>query len=432
MPSGQPTLKPAERYPGDQSEAQKDDQPRVHSSVLYAFSSISLIFPTRAHRGYTALMGKHRALVLGGGRIGRVIAEDLALEPEFEVRLADKRQVEPLRGIESTVVDLADPDKLRGLAADCDIVIGALPSHLGFRTLQVLIDAGCHVCDISFMAEDPRQLDAVARARGVTVVVDCGLAPGLTNMLVGYAAKQLDRVDRAEIYVGGLPCARHWPFEYRAGFSPRDVVEEYTRPVRLVDEGEVVVREALSDRQPFEVPGLGTLEAFNTDGLRTLIETIEARFLVEKTLRYPGHAELMRIFRHTGFFGQEAVAVGERGDKVRPIELTEALLFPHWRFAAGEADLTVLDVEVCGTRGDEPYRFRWRMLDRYDAERQRTSMARTTAFPCAIVARLVAGADYRRPGVSPPEFLGRDPILFGRICEQLEQRSVSLQRCGSV
>ena len=121
------------------------------------------------------------------------------------------------------------------------------------------------------MADDPMQLDALAREHGVTAVVDCGVSPGVSNVAIGYAVAQLEVTERIEILVGGLPVVRRWPYEYKAPFAPHDVIEEYTRPARIVEHGEVVVREALSEPELVDFPGVGTLEGFNTDGLRSLI-----------------------------------------------------------------------------------------------------------------------------------------------------------------
>jgi saccharopine dehydrogenase-like NADP-dependent oxidoreductase len=241
-------------------------------------------------------------------------------------------------------------------------------------------------------------------------------------MMVGQAAAGLDRCGRVEIYVGGLPVERRWPFDYKAGFAPNDVIEEYTRPARFVENGRVVLKEALSEPQLMDFPGVGTLEAFNTDGLRSLIRTIDAPFMKEKTLRYPGHVELMRVLRETGFFGKEPVEVA--GTVVRPLDVTAALLFPKWTFAEHEADLTVMRVVVEGVAGGEPRRFAWELLDRYDERTGLRSMSRTTAFPATQVARLLADGSFRRPGVQPPEVVGAVPGVLDRVLAGLEARGV--------
>jgi saccharopine dehydrogenase-like NADP-dependent oxidoreductase len=297
-----------------------------------------------------------------------------------------------------------------------------LPSTLGFRVLELLIGACPAVVDISFMPEDALALDAAARRAGTAVVVDCGVVPGLSHMMVGDAIRRLDSCRRVKILVGGLPAGRGGPFEYKAGFSPYDVIEEYVRPARIVDDFAVVVREGLSDVETIDVAGVGTLEAFLTDGLRTLTSTVEARSMCEKTLRYPGHAAAMRAMREAGFFSKAEIAV--RDQRIRPLDMTAALLFPQWAFGEEEADVTIMRVLVEGTSGSEPFACAWELIDRYDPATRLHSMARTTAFPAAIVAGLVANGALPA-GVHPPEALGR----LGRLEEVLRQLALRGVHC---
>jgi saccharopine dehydrogenase-like NADP-dependent oxidoreductase len=370
-----------------------------------------------------------QAVVLGAGMVGAVIAQDLLADGAFEVTIVDVRD-EALAaarqragaGLRTVTADLSDPATVAGVVASADVVIGALASRYGFAVLRAVIEAGKDYCDISFMPEDALELDDLARARGVTAVVDCGVAPGMTNMLAACGAQRLERTDSIELYVGGLPAAPEWPFQYKAGFAPHDVIEEYTRPARLVEGGEVVVREALSEPELMEFEGVGTLEAFNTDGLRSLVTTLDVPNMKEKTLRYPGHIELMRVFRATGLFDTEPVDVG--GQAVVPRDLLAAVLFPRWTFAEGEADVTVFRAIVRGADADGPAELRWDMIDRYDPATATTSMGRTTAFPCAIVTRMIADGTFREAGVHAPERLGRDDALVEHVLEEQRRRGV--------
>jgi lysine 6-dehydrogenase len=280
--------------------------------------------------------------------------------------------------------------------------------------------------DISFMAEDPLQLSALAQARGVTAVVDCGVAPGMSNLLCGHAAARLDPCESLAIYVGGLPVERRWPFEYKAPFAPHDVLEEYTRPSRVVERGEIVVKEALSEPELLDFPGVGTLEAFNTDGLRSLATTLPVPWMKEKTMRYPGHIALMRVLRETGFFSKEPLTVRGPGGKaqVRPLDVTAALMFPKWTFEEGEADLTVMRVSAVGVEAGRRVRLTWDLFDRYDPETRTRSMSRTTGYPATIVARWLAEGRFRRPGVHPPETLGADAGLVQAMLQELAARGV--------
>jgi lysine 6-dehydrogenase len=359
-----------------------------------------------------------RMLVLGGGRIGRVIALDLA--SDHDVTLVDSRTIDGLPNVEFLKRDIASLD-LPAFCRDYDVVVGALPSALGYATLQQVIESGRPYCDISFMPEDARALSARARERGVCAVYDCGVAPGMSNLLAARGCSLMDTPQTVRIYVGGLPKTRRWPFQYKAGFAPFDVIEEYTRPARLKINGEIVVREALSEIELLDFDDVGTLEAFNTDGLRSLIETLPAPTVLEKTMRYPGHTELMRVLRDVGLFDTDPIAVGEA--KVSPRDMLAELLFERWTFQPGEADLTVMRVMVEGTHLGKPASHRWDLHDRYDPQTGFTSMSRTTGFPAAIVARLLASKALKTPGVHPPEALAEMGV-FDTLIEDLKKRGV--------
>jgi saccharopine dehydrogenase-like NADP-dependent oxidoreductase len=369
------------------------------------------------------------ALVLGGGMIGSAMAADLAADAGLDVTLADSDPAALARvaagGVRTVRADLSDPAAVRRLAERADIVLGALPSRLGLSALAAVIEAGRNACDISFMEQDPGELCEAARARGVTVVTDCGVAPGLSNMLCGHAAARLSPCTRLTIMVGGLPVERSGPWEYKAGFAPLDVLAEYTRPARQVEGGRVVVHPALSGREPVDLPGVGRLEAFHTDGLRSLIRTLSVPDMTEKTLRYPGHAERMEVLRDAGLFGTEPLAVGDA--RVRPLDVASALLFPDWTFAEGEADLTVMRVTAEGLRDGRAVRCTWDLLDRYDPDTGLRSMSRTTAYPAVIMARWIASGRFVRPGVHPPEIPGAEPGLAEAMIEELARRGVSVR-----
>ncbi len=372
-----------------------------------------------------------RIAVLGAGRVGGAMALDLARERAFEIRVVDASATAlqnfiGVEGFSTLEADLSRPEEVAGAVDGCDLVLGAVPGFMGFATLEAILRAGKPVVDISFFPEDPFALDALAKERGVTAIVDCGVAPGLSNLLLGFHHAELDRVDRFACYVGGLPEVRHWPYEYKAGFSPIDVLEEYTRPARLVEHGEIVLKPALSEPELLDFTGVGTLEAFNTDGLRSLLATIDAPFMKEKTLRYPGHIEVMRLLRETGFFRKDEVEVG--GTRVRPLDLTAKLLFPMWQLEEGEADLTVMRVEIEGMRGGRKERHAYDLLDRYDTASRTTSMARTTGYTATAAIRLLARGEFDRAGICPPEYVGRDPKAVARILADLAERGIEVRK----
>lgn len=383
------------------------------------------------------------AVVLGAGMVGSVMAVDLARDAGWKVTVADGRasalQAASDRARAAGVAlgtmnaDLSSAAELRRAIEPADIVLGALSSAIGFVTLQRVIEAGKNYSDIAFMPEDATDLDALAKSRGVTAVVDCGVAPGMSNMIAGHEVAKLAEANSVAIYVGGLPRERRLPFQYKAGFAPGDVIEEYTRPTRLVEHGRVVVREPLTEPEMLDFEGLGTLEAVNTDGLRSLVKTLNVPFMKEKTLRYPGHYDLMRAFKATGLFGTEAIDV--RGVRVAPRDVIAALMFPKWTYEPREEDLTVMRIVVEGRAsagGGGVVRTTWDLVDFYDrawgggVERGggATSMARTTALPATAVARRIASGALKEPGVIPPELLGRRAGFLAPIVAELAGKGI--------
>jgi lysine 6-dehydrogenase len=374
-----------------------------------------------------------KIVILGGGRVGGAMARDLAGEPRFEVTVVDA-SAEALRrlegwGLKTERADLADPAAVGRAVRDHDLVVGAVPGFLGFATLKAVLEADKDIVDISFFDEDPFLLDELARERGRIAIVDCGVAPGCSNLVLGRVAAELDRVDSFVCFVGGLPAERTWPFEFKAVFSPIDVLEEYTRPARFKRHGQMVTLPALTEVEPVDFPGVGTLEAFNTDGLRTLLRTMDVPSMVEKTMRYPGHADKMRMLRETGFFGTEPLELG--GARVRPLDLTARLLFSSWQLGADEEDFTAMRIVVEGEKEGRRLRRAWDLLDRYDRATGTTSMARTTGYTCTAAVRLVAAGLYDRKGISPPEFVGRDAAAYEFMMRELAARGVAFRETAT-
>ncbi len=390
-----------------------------------------------------------KIVVLGTGMVGSAIAADLCRECAVTAVDRDPARIAALAGrhpLAAATANLADPAAVRAACAgadlvigavpgfmgfatlQADLVIGAVPGFMGFATLQTVIETGTNVVDISFFDEDPFELDALTRDRGVTAVVDCGVAPGLSHMVLGYHAGRMT-VESFRCLVGGLPVKRSWPWQYKAPFSPIDVLEEYTRPARLMVDGKVVTRPALSDPELVEIEPVGTLEAFNTDGLRSLLKTMAVPNMVEKTLRYPGHIELMRVLRESGFLDKEPLAVG--GALVSPLDVTAALLFPLWRLEPGEPEFTAMEMTVQGHADGHLRTVAYHLFDRTDPATGISSMARTTGYTCTAVARLVLEGAFTRKGICPPEYVGADEGCFKQVIADLQMRGVAVTRTES-
>lgn len=370
-----------------------------------------------------------RVVVLGSGLVGAAVARDLA--DNFDVTAVDRRAEALERAFSGTRVktrtaDLSRADALQEIVATSDLVVGALPGHMGYEALRAVIEAGKDVVDIAFFPEDPFGLDELAKERGVTAVVDFGVAPGMCHVLLGHQVATMDTVETFECLVGGLPVERTWPFEYKAPFSPSDVLEEYTRPARYVEHGVLVERPALTDPERIEVPGVGTLEALNTDGLRTLIRTMQVPNMKEKTLRYPGHGRLMEALREGGFLSTRPVTV--EGASVRPLDVTSAILFPQWAPRDGEEEFTYMRVTVEGTTNGSDERVVWTLLDRGDAETGESSMARTTGYACTACVRLLADGRIEGPGIVVPELAAADSAVFEALLAYQRERGVVYER----
>ena len=370
-----------------------------------------------------------KIIVLGAGLVGKAMALDLASEPEFSLTSVDLKQ-EALAelataGIKVIGQDISQSEATKDLVSDYDLVINAVPGYLGFKSLKACLEAGRKVVDISFFPENPFELDSLAKEQNITAAVDCGVAPGLSNILAGYGLSQLDKAYSVMIYVGGLPVIRKWPFEYNAVFSPVDVIEEYLRPARCLENGQLVIKPALSEPEFLEFEKLGTLEAFITDGLRTMIETLTVPEMVEKTLRYPGHREKMLALRQAGFFSEQPVEIA--GQKVRPVDLSAKILFPRLNVEAGEEDLTILRVVVSGEKDGQPLRLTYDLFDRFDRKSGIHSMARTTGYTATAVARAVARGLIKKNGIIAPEFLGLEPEVFNFIRKELLNREIIIK-----
>jgi lysine 6-dehydrogenase len=362
-----------------------------------------------------------RVVVLGAGMVGAAMAADLSSTCQVVSVDRDAERLAWLAArypVVTQTVDLGSAAAVTGAVRGADLVIGAVPGFMGYRTVETVIRAGVPIVDISFFPEDPFGLDALAQERGITAVIDCGVAPGLSNIILGHHAAQAP-VSSYRCLVGGLPVKRTWPWQYKAPFSPVDVLEEYTRPARLVVDGRIVTRPALSEPELVEIDPLGTLEAFNTDGLRSLLVTMrQVPIMIEKTLRYPGHIDYIRALRESGFLSSEPVTVD--GVSVRPVDVAAALLFPRWKLEQGEPEFTIMDVEVANGRG----RYVYRLHDTTDAATGFSSMARTTGYTATATARLVLAGAFSRPGICPPEYVGAQAGCFERILADLAERAV--------
>lgn len=320
-------------------------------------------------------------------------------------------------------LNVTNKEVLQETIRDYDLVICAVPGFLGYNTLKAIIEAGKNVIDISFFSENALELNALAKEKNVTAIVDCGVAPGMDNIILGRYNETMKLTD-FECLVGGLPKVKKWPFCYKAPFSPIDVIEEYTRPARYVEHGKEVVREPLTDCEFVEFDNVGTLESFNSDGLRSIIYTMpHIPNMKEKTLRYPGHVEYVRVLKKSGFFSKEKIEIN--GNVVSPLDFTSNILFNAWKLEDNEEELTVMRITLKGENSKgEIEEVIYNLHDEYCPETKTSSMARTTGYTATAAANMFLNGLFSEKGVFPPELVGKRLNCFDYILNYLRERNI--------
>jgi lysine 6-dehydrogenase len=356
-----------------------------------------------------------KMLVLGAGLQGSACAYDLLQDPEVtEVRLADIRigELEPFlapysgKRLIPTPLDVRDHDAVSGLMRDSDAVMCALPYYFNYDMAVCAVDAGVHFCDLGGNTEivfKQKTLHERARAEEASVIPDCGLAPGMVNIVAEHGIQQLDAVEAVRIYVGGLPQNPEPPLNYQIVYSIEGVLDYYTTLSWVLRGGKRTRVKALSEREPVDFEKLGTLEAFHTaGGLSTMAFRYEGTVptMEYKTLRYPGHAQIMENIRELGLLELEPVEV--KGTKVVPRDVFIATVGPRLRKPNGR-DLVALRVTVEGTKGGKQKRLGWELLDYYDEKTGISAMERTTGFSLAITGLMQARQQVKGAGVLTPD-----------------------------
>ena len=372
-----------------------------------------------------------KILVLGAGMVGSAMAIDLAGQHNVTVADIDNNALNKLKDRHQDIkiinLDVSDEENLRNVAMVFDLVVCAVPGFLGYKTIQSIIKAGKNLVDISFFPENALELDELAKKYKVTAIVDCGVAPGMGNILLGYENEQMEVTD-FECLVGGLPKIRKWPFEYKAPFSPVDVIEEYIRPARYVENGSLVIKEPLSDSEMVIFDEVGTLEAFNSDGLRTLIYTMpDIPNMKEKTLRYPGHITYIKALKESGFFSKKQIQIN--GSSISPLDFTNKILFDEWKLGENEPEFTIMRITISGKDFNGiNKKIIYSLFDEYDKKTQTSSMARTTGYTATAAANLVLEGYFGEIGVFPPEKIGKHKICFEYILDYLKERNVNYKK----
>jgi len=374
-----------------------------------------------------------KILTIGCGYIGSVLARHLSDKmPSAEIVISDqnKEAVKKVAfsinkdNVSSLELDFYNYNELVKCARSFDILVGLTPGRLGYKTVEAAIEARVNMVDLSYMPEEPLTLSKDAVSAGIVVIPDCGVAPGLSNILVGRATRIVDKVENVRILVGGLPQERIPPLDYKVTWCVEDLIEEYVREAKIVKDGRMIEVEALEGLEEVEFPGIGKLEAFYTDGVRTLHHTIKGvENMWEKTLRYPGHAEKIKLLRALGFFGERA----KEGISPRSVSITilgEKLDMPEVE------DLLAMKIEVEGIRKGQKTCYSYLLLDYYDEKKNVTAMGRTTAYTASAVIELLAKDEIKERGIIPPEELGMDQKLFEKIMIELGKDGITINEAA--
>jgi len=366
-------------------------------------------------------------IVLGAGMVGSAMAIDLANKHAVSITDFNKKAlakaVSKCPSLTPIQLDVTNKKTLQKTIKPFDLVICAVPGFLGFETLKNIIEAEKNVIDISFFPENSLVLDNLAKEKNVTAIVDCGVAPGMGNFILGFYNEKLKLTD-FECLVGGLPKVKKWPFNYKAPFSPIDVIEEYTRPARYIENGHLVVKEALSDCEFVNFDGVGTLESFNSDGLRSIVFTMpHIKNMKEKTLRYPDHIEYLKVLKESGFFNEETININ--GTQISPLEFTSKILFNDWKLEDHEAEITVMRITLKGTnKKGEQITVVYNLHDEHCKKTQTSSMARTTGYTATAAANMFLDGLFKKTGIFPPELIGKHESCFYYILDYLKDRNV--------
>ncbi len=369
-----------------------------------------------------------RYAVLGAGLMGQVVAKDL-LETEADAavtlldssedRLKESATLVDDERLTTERLDVQDTDQAVATLAGHTVAIGALPHARSLESQKIAIAAGVHFIDLVGSYPELRvELDPAAQEAGVLIVPGCGVAPGLSNVLVAMGVDLLDETHEAVIYVGGVPRQRTPPLEYQTVYSLMSMFGAFLRPARIWIDGAMTTAEPLSGVELVDFPEpVGTLEAFFTDGLASLPLTMTDKIrdsLTEKTMRYPGFADRVGFLKECGLLERGKVPVGDV--EVAPVEVLIAQLAPDLELGP-QGDILAMRVIVKGLSGGEERVHTFDLVDYMDEATGYTAMARTTGFTATVVARLIAAGRIPDVGVRFPEqiFLGElgDALLAG-------------------
>lgn len=383
---------------------------------------------------------KVRVSLLGCGSVGYAIAyafaEDKVQNVEFNIYDASIENLKhctslPLNAVYAEKVNLAAEDVLRKIMRNSDLVIEALPGSLGFKVMKIASESCVNTVSVSYTPENPLILNEKFRRCRSILIPDAGFAPGISNILVGHALTLLNALDDVRIYVGGLPEKPIGPLKYVITWSVEDLIDEYLRKARIIKEYNIIHLDPLESIETIEIPGFGTFEAFYTDGLRTLLYSMagKIRNAFEKTLRYPGHIEGMKLLRDLGLMDEEPLDID--GVRVIPRKFLSRILKKKLSIP-NVKDIAILFLIIVGSKDDEKIKLQYLVWSKFDTVRGLSAMSKITGFTTYSIARLII--DYPQEfnhGVIPPEYLGTNETVFKYIINKLSEKGIKFEEFRS-
>jgi len=343
----------------------------------------------------------NKIAVIGGGMIGSLIFEELSSNHDCTLFDIEAKQNSSAQILNVLTDDLS-------CLLPFDMLVLAIPGEKAYEALERLIILQKKIVDISFFPESSKGLDKLCKEQGVSMFYDCGVAPGFDNYALGHF-NTLFKIDSFKCMVGGLPLKKNPPFNYKAPFSPSDVIEEYTRPARLRKANEEITLEALSELEVINDEHYGQLEAFNTDGLRSLLDSFpDIADMSEKTIRYEGHAQQMSFLKEAGFFNAEY------------LKDTSSLLFKAWKLEPEDLDFTLMYIDIKGPSKE----IKIRLSSEHNG--QWSSMAQSTAYNCTAAVEYLLKNPKSLSGCFPPEVLGADPSFWNFLLNYLSEKGIQI------
>ncbi|KAB2878987.1 saccharopine dehydrogenase [bacterium] len=379
-----------------------------------------------------------KILVLGAGLMGRAVVFDMMRNPKLEGLVVADHDPKQLKETEALIndpnelrikykkLDIDDDKEVTKLMQGCDTVVSAVTYKYNFKLAKLAIVNGCNFCDLggnNTIVNQELELHEKAKKKLVTIVPDCGLAPGMVSVLVAHGMAKMDETDNVKIRVGGLPVDPKPPMNYKLVFSVHGLINEYVESCVKIRDGKIIEEEPLIDVEELEFPApFGKLEAFNTSGgTSTLPQTYKGKVknLDYKTIRYPGHCAQFKTLFDLGLMDSKPYKLGDQ--KITPRELLSSLITD--KLTMDGKDCVLVRVVVEGKKNGTPRRIQYQIIDYGDAANNITAMMRLTSYPISVIAQMMSAGEITEKGAIPQELC----VPAEKFIEELKKRSIGIE-----